>query len=749
MKIMVFILLPLFSFGQNWSGATNHYTISSEHIQLNASNEGDYRISSDSTIVLPVEISFQVELDFNPSNNNYILFGWSDANNEEYIFQVGENGSNDGVQFLNQDFSVLDGCFASRPKFYCQFIFYGDSCKISIQSENCSFDTLVHYSASDSLALEFFFQSSVTSSNTNGVSISNFSKVHYEPDITPPSLVRADTIFAPKKLNLIFDESINEFEVENPYDYSIERIGDHILNIAEGGFKQEDTIYLKVRDISGNVEQYNISLFIPPLEYQSIVFSEAMLKPDPLLRESNCEFIELYNRTDRLLRIERLEVSINGNPRMYSTILNPRGFCLISDTSHVLPSLSNQGISLQLDINQRQMDFWEAKMEEENFKSEGGWSLERLMTENCVLEESSYSNGLYGHSANELFFSSETPTFQIEWKPIRYDQDENLYRLKTTPNLLSFSNLFSKLNNQTVSANDRGEIEVAVPNALEEYVVEIQGDFCNSVISKRRTFILGPQQRLSQKVFQINEVLANSMDADFVEFYFEGQGCVLSDSILLEVESISGVKRIYRSNGNVICPKEYYVFVDEATNLKCHRNANVLFTNAAFDLPNEYARIKLLSARGKVLNEFKYSSDMHHDAYTDFEDLALGLFNGEWRTYTNRGTPTLSNPGENAFEELKVEVQDLIHFHYGSDDFLKVRVEQKGNHTASLSVFDRSGIQVAVLGNQKPFTDILEFSWEGRIGNGRMIQPGIYLLLIETFDENGKRNRTTKVFTVN
>jgi hypothetical protein len=746
MKMVLSLLIPISVFCQSWTGQKSSYLFQDDEIVLNAPNEGSYEIIQFQQAEFPQVISFKLNLNFNPSNNNYVQFGWENEDGFTQGFQIGENGSDDGLIWMEQNESVLNGCFSSSPELFFKVLFYETNCIIDVTAGDCSFDTIISFS--NSRQLKFFFNSKITNSNIQGVRISNFKMGHYIPDTVAPILLQTDTFLYNHKLDFKFDESIEKYEVlEIGSDYFIRQSSENVISITSGTFNQGDSLLLYVEDLEGNDLVYELSLHIPELNFHDLIISEVLLDPEPKLDPSSCEFIELYNRTKRDFNFQEFELKVDD--KLFSIPLNisANEMVVLSDTIYSIPTLSNSGVGMQIFIGDKLIDTWSPRPIAGSFKSEGGWSLERMLSETCVSDQTIWSEGQYGHSAGDVWFWEVTSVPHIKFTGVHTSADLNQYYITTEPNLLSISNLNIYANGEELFLDKEGRIGLSIPEELLKMEFTIEGMNCSASFLKKKELNLGPIQNTTNLSFSINELMTKSEDKDYLEFEVQGKGCVLSDSLILGIISENGILRTYRAEGKVICSGDYPVFTSfdfDSANHIC-----VLPTSGSFDIPNDYALVNLMNTRGKILAEFVFNKDFHQEAYLDHENLSLGMYNGKWQSYEAMGSPTYPNHGIDDADELHVEVNEIVHFNFGNDDKFKVNIRHVGEREITLKILDRNGTLLYEWMNHAPFYNELNVEWDGKLMNNSIIQPGIYLLHIESIDEDGGNIRELKVFSVN
>ncbi|MEZ4892795.1 MAG: lamin tail domain-containing protein [Saprospiraceae bacterium] len=238
------------------------------------------------------------------------------------------------------------------------------------------------------------------------------------PDVTGPKPVQV-IIGNPTSLTIIFSEGLDKSSAENPAAYQITPA----VGIASATQSATDraqvqlslsaslelskvyaiTVNTSITDCSGNGASTTDTLYfgIPeaaaPLE---VVINEIMAKPSPMVGLPVAEWIELYNRTDKIVDLASLRVQdLSGSPiALPSYLLLPKSYIAITASSNqALLQASSQGpvlgvgVSTSLlnddgdvitlsDANGQVIDrvAYDKRWHTEDGKDDGGWSLERI-----------------------------------------------------------------------------------------------------------------------------------------------------------------------------------------------------------------------------------------------------------------------------------------------------------------------------------------------------------------------------------
>jgi hypothetical protein len=181
-------------------------------------------------------------------------------------------------------------------------------------------------------------------------------------------------------------------------------------------------------------------------------------------------------------------------------------------------------------------------------------------------------------------------------------------------------------------------------------------------------------------------------------------------------------------------------------------------------MPDDKGMLILFNSELDVIDKVSYSEKMHYPLLSGFEGIALektGRCNlsGEsasWHSATEiSGWGTPGGPNS-VFVELfsqtdKVNLSStkITPDNDGYEDLLSISLSLTGNGNAvSVTVFDEVGSFVRKIASNMLTGAETTFIWDGTADDGSPVNSGIYIILINLFDEKGKTERWKKVCTV-
>lgn len=755
MKWVVFVFFPCFSFGQVWSGDTDGYWFNDRTINLAAPTSGQFTIQDDlGNVEYPIVCEFQANLNFNPSNNNQFAFGFTNEENEEIVFEIGENGSNDGLNALFKQNIFLKGCLSESPSFDVYLVLDDQELRIQFATaENvCRLDTTFELHSFNSRATNFFFKSKITSSNTENIEITNYQSGRFTEDTLAPRLIRSHCSFSPNQFTLFFSEDVFAF---SPLEENLEYLEYEFENskIKLSNTNGVSSIKFTVTDRFGNSDTISVSLDCKSLEYHDILVSEILLDPFPALTDGIQEFIELTNRTDDTIRINELTLKMGDDKIVLKDFyINPYDTYCISDTSYGanFPPLSNSGEKIVCKLGDQIVDFWDLGIPKGNYKSDGGWSIERVFNSECALGQGVWSTGPYGHTAGVYNPSFGFVRDSLRLESVSIEEGDSL-RFNFSLGLAGIRNAEFRWNDSIIQLDGINRLLVNAPTDFEQASIKVIGDYCGVDLNQRFNLNVGPILPLQSFKFEINELLTLSDDNDFIEFRILGDGCFLSDSLLIGINKNNNESERYFKlpKNKVICSGSYLTVTGNSSSLDLLSSINsndLLKVDGAFNLPSDHFTLKVLTRRLKLLNQFDYHEDMHNEAFSDLMNISLSNHRGDWFSDEDLGTPTNKNTMP-ASARMALKSADVFRLH--SEDQLshRIAVEWSGQGRINVSLFTREGIELKKISNNLPFYNHQTFDWDGRVNNQK-VPKGIYVLLVQLRKADGQKVTKKKVLTI-
>ena len=271
----------------------------------------------------------------------------------------------------------------------------------------------------------------------------------------------------------------------------------------------------------------------------------------------------------------------------------------------------------------------------------------------------------------------------------------------------------------------------------------------------------------------INEVLFNPFPggADFVELVNVSEQTIPTNRLRLATrDNALELKQIYpvTTEKQYLKPGEFLVCTkDPAILVSQYFTCNPASFCAMKSFPSysdDAGTVVLLNDSLNILDEFGYSAKMHSPFLAGEEGVSLERISLEMPTndrtnWTSAaasvgfGTPGLPN----SQAESETEIQDEITpepkaFSPNSDGYndeltIKFKLNKPG-YIANVRIFDAAGRQVRFLIKNQSLAQEGNWLWDGCDESGQKLNIGVYIILVEAFDQGGQTKAFKKTCTL-
>jgi len=271
----------------------------------------------------------------------------------------------------------------------------------------------------------------------------------------------------------------------------------------------------------------------------------------------------------------------------------------------------------------------------------------------------------------------------------------------------------------------------------------------------------------------INEVLFNpfSGGTDFVELVNVSSVPVAlsqlklatrsDDGELKQIYAITTTKRMMQPGEYLVCTKDQVaVMAQYATN----NPASLVAMSSFPSFPDDAGIVVLLNNSLEIIDEFSYSAKMHSPFLAEEEGVSLeraSLKNptGDGTNWLSAAasagfaTPGLPNSQTRSEAEVKNEItcepQAFSPNGDGYNDELTIRFQfDKPGYIANVRVFDAAGRLVNHLVKNQSLAQEGSWRWDGRSESGQKMNIGVYIVLVEVFDREGRAKAYKKTCTI-
>ncbi len=833
-----------FSSNPSWLGDTSRFAVSNGELQLKDLNPSGSNTSY-LYVVAPTALQdsttweFFVRLQFATSTTNfariYLVASNPDlsADQNGYFLRIGGiSGNTDAIELFRQDgsnttllLSGTAGAVGGDPVLARvrvvrtaagQWQLFADySGGDTFQAEGTAVDVTYN------LGAYFGFYCRYTSTRSEAFF---FDDVRVSPlfeDRTPPVLSSAAAI-SETIVEATFDEPLATSIANNKDLYSIDKgIGTPInatLSAPNKVVLQLSNPLLNgqlykltvgaVQDLSGNTATtqttdfvfYNIQAAVPG----DIVITEIFADPTPAVGLPVVEWIELYNRSDKVIQLEGLGFSSGGFPQKLSPfLLLPGKYVILCDLSDLpdfttfgdvvtvatFPSLTNSGDELILTDPEGALLaslFYEDTWYQDDEKAGGGWSLEII----------DFNRG-YDCAANwraSINPKGGTPGQENSVKGLPNEASLELLRAimqSPTTLLLEFN---QSLNSTTASdpqnyVFEGGNIRISqIDQPLDRQVLlelaepiepgqvyrvilnfEITDCFGNP-IGISNSLIFGLAEPIAPGDLIINEVLYEPAIGGkrFIEFFnISNKVLNIKNLQIINAQKSTSTGSEQISTDFLLAPGDYVVVTESPEDIQSRYTVlepRNLLKNAVPTLDSDQGNVTI-RFDGLTIDSFDYNKDLHFALLTQTRAVSLERLNPQAPTQLSSSwhsaaasagyaTPTYRNsqysePTGSLNQRIRIANKRFSPDNDGFEDFLLIDYQlERIGQTATIRIFDANGRLVKQLVQNELLAANGSFKWDGDTDNGEKARIGIYIIWIELFSPDGAvaRIKETCVF---
>jgi hypothetical protein len=538
--------------------------------------------------------------------------------------------------------------------------------------------------------------------------------------------------------------------------------------------------------------------FVSPKSFaqnaNDLIISEIMADPTPTKGLPEKEYIELYNRSDKVIDLNRFKLFYNTiNVTFPSFLLQPKSYVIVTTRTNEVDfksygnvvsltsfSLLNTGTTLTIRNPQNKTIFsitysdkWYEKGKEQ------GFSLEMIDTNFPCVEDGNWTSSsatLQGTPAKENAVKASKPDFtppSLSRFEINSGKNVKLIFSEKLDSLSAISiNAYSfdkglKINSISVESPQNTNVNLALNSALQEntlytLIAKNIADCSGNVLLSAQA-ILGNLKSADSGDVVLNEVLFNprSGGEDFIEIYNRTDKLIsLKNWALTNVDATGKVANIrsITSTDFVLQPKQFLVLCRTARLVQNQYykavKANFLELPSMPSFPDDEGSVVLLNETKKVFDRFDYTEKLHHPLIDNKEGVSLEKkdYNKTSAESTNwqsaASTEGFATPGygnsqilvdsqENIF---KIEPEVFTPDGDGQDETTKLVFQlDQSAFVATIQIFDSNGRLVRQLAQNQLLGNSATFEWDGKAANNEVVPVGYYIILAELFNTNGDK----------
>jgi hypothetical protein len=657
----------------------------------------------------------------------------------------------------------------------------------------------------------------VSISNNGGTPSSVNSVWNNQTDLLPAS-INGFTLVDDKSIKVHFTEPLDTLStallgiVFNPNvmvsDFRVLGI-DTLLIIIQNAFTPNTQYRLSlsnVKDCSGNdtTLQFQFNYIIPDTALNfDVIINEILADPDPVKRLPNAEYIELYNRSNKMINLRNWVLGDGSSKAtLPDFLLLPDSFITITSSSHALPfnvnvlrvsgftSLGNDADLITLfngsgkvihAINYTSAWFTDA------LKLNGGWSLELVDPDNpCGLNNwkaSTNSNGGTPSKQNSVKGSNSDNTPPMLLRV--YARDDNKLELFFNEAMDSTSFLNNRFvvnatfyplsingNNPFYGTTVLQFDSILMRDKVYQMLIDGVKDCAGNFIEDYRSAEFGLAYLADSNQLLINEVLFNprSGGVDFVELYNSSNKLIDFKNLLLakrdELGNIDQIENIAPA-GFTINPNAHVVIASDPELLQqqyyCMFPEQIVRASTP-SMNDDAGNIVLINTQGIVLDNWTYDDKMHVPLLDDKEGVSLERIDAarptnERTNWTSAAasigyaTPTYKNSQylktDRAESVMELQPNTISPDGDGYDDVMNINyLLSENGYTGTLTVFNAAGKQVKQLFKNNILGTSGTYTWDGTADNGQKATVGLYVFYFEIFNLKGEVKSYKKVGVV-
>lgn len=825
-----------FTLHPSWTGSQTKFLISEKsQLQLNDSGAGISYLVTASKAFSNASWEFYLEMDFNPSSQNYskIYLAAQDtilsSSTNSFFIMIG--GSNDDISLYkekNEEITkIIDGEDArlSQDKIQCKIRATRDSegkwtlwSAVEDTSQYQKEGEITDLTAINANYFGIYCEYTSTRSNNfyfDDIKVSGDAFVDTIPpkvlDVTPITSTNiwvelSEPISAEHTLDNTNFELVPEagnFEsitvMEDPSEVSL---------VLEAPLINGQKYILNISNIADSEGNLSHSVSFPFLYYKpetpdfrDIVINEIMVDPTPRVGLPEAEFIEIYNKSDKVLDLTDWVITDDESkgklgpteilPQEYLILCSPSDTLLFKTFGRIsgvpgIPSLNNNDGALTLIDNSGiiiDQVYYSKEWYKSSIRNEGGYSLEMIDYNNpCSSGENwSVSENLDGGTPGK-------PNSIMASKP-----DKNgpilLSVFPTVDSLtLTFNEILDPasvlaaqyfLNNEQIfpemSLDSRGKtIILKVPSQLEkavEYTVEVKNiKDCNgnSIDDQNNRITFGLPETADSRDIVINEILFNPRTGgvDFVELYNNtGTYINLRNWTLanIDVEKESGLSIISNRDqisgfNYLLAPQGFVAITTDVPNL--HQNYPKSIGNPMIEMngypsfPDDAGTVVVLNDKNEVVDSVGYNENYHSPIINQEDGVSLERISydkasqdqNNWTSAASTAdfaTPGMFNSQSRSLKvskaSINIEPRIITPDNNGIDDYAIIQYTfENKSYMGNVYIYDFGGTQVYAITEDASFSKEGFLKWEGINDQGEFVKIGVYMLYMELFDFSGE-----------
>ncbi len=808
-----------------WRGHVDSFFVNPQAtLQLQAQSAGTSYLSTLSAFVAPEEWEMRIIMEFNPSANNFckIFLSSDQPILMEYLngYYVMLGGTEDEISLYRQRgqeiVKIIDG-----PNQYLDQNQTDVHLRVTLDEDHnwhlwakpvdSTIYRLMGTVVEEPVAASNYFGLSCTYTATRADKFQfDDANVNGSPhvDSIPPALIdirASDSITLQVEFSeaLSPDIQIEQFHLQgigNPLNVSQPFAGlMHLVfaqSLKSGTYVLEG---LELEDLGRNAHSFirELEIMIPqPIELHDLIITEIMADPNPSVGLSDKEYLELYNRSHKLLSTEHLTISdLSKSVLLPNLLLEPQEHLILGPKGvgktfdpplrvlelETWPTLNNNADQITLSTPEQTIHFVDYNLEwyDSELKKHGGWSLEMIDVnypcsgdDNWSVSEDE-SGGTPGRTNS---IATDNPDLQAPYVVSTYAISSDTILLSFDQPLDGASVLNSEvemvphLEVKEVLLDDlkSSQVRIILDDAMQLGIIYnlrvTQVADCNGNVVPDDVPVVpvGLPMNADSGDVVINEVLFNPrpLGVTFAELFNRSskplnlQQWMLArwqGNNLVDAQRLSDVPLM-------IYPGDHLVFTESSSPLRsqyplCSTTKMIEVSNLP-SLPDHQGSLVVLDPSYHLSDQLIYDKSMHHPLLLDLQGISLerisaDLPSDDQQNWTSASEANgFATPGKKnsqlqltSGEILQIIPKVISPMSNGRPQYVQIHYQMKSpSNVIDISIYSSEGRLVSnILNNHIAGTSGVA-TWDGTDAHNQRVPMGYYIISVRNIDrEHGIR----------
>lgn len=620
-----------------------------------------------------------------------------------------------------------------------------------------------------------------------------------------PPVVNSISVVSDTELDVHFSEGVDEASavtlsnytvnlgIGNPSAAVLDLVDPSIVHLTfagafPNGVEHNLTVDF-VEDLFGNpmaAPQSLVFMYIvaEPTVENDVIITEIFPDPNPVIGLPEVEFLEIYNRSAKIIDLASWTLNDNTttttlssyilNPNEYLVICGPGEGALFGISNYIevvgLPTLTNADDELvlknEIGVLIDSLHYY-ASWYHDSVKDDGGWTLERKHLNAPCSDANNWGasvNPLGGTpgAQNSIWTDVDDVTAPsiasfliLSDTEIVLNFNESMDTMvdlivTSSPSLASLTASFTSLNTGLINAL------TLVENTV--YSMNVTGGMDCWGNEMNATIVFGLPGTIEQGDLILNEILFDPQTggSDYIELVNISNKILDVNELLLASwdGEIANYKQVGTSQ-RIVLPGEYIVLTEDSTDVINDFSIYGIGTFFETDLPtypNDSGTVYVLRSDSVIVDYFHYDAAYHYALLSSVDGKALerisfggGMNNPDnWHTaseFVDWGTPGYLNSqfaDPNVVGEVSLDPQLFSPDNDGYHDVLIINFSFAGaDNVMDVLVYDNQGRLIRELKDNYYIGQAGFLTWDGINDEGEKAAIGTYIILVSVKDANG------------